>query len=64
MIKIVNNIVWAMKHKNIIILVIIDLSAAFDNVDHKVLLEVLHKCFGVEARALDWFQSYLSSRFF
>ena len=55
MIKIVNNILWAMEHKNITILVIIDLSAAFDTVDHKVLLEALHKCFGVESRALDWF---------
>ena len=55
MIKIVNDILWAMEHKNITILVIIDPSAAFDTVDHKVLLEVLHKCFGVEGRALDWF---------
>ena len=64
MIKIVNDILWAMEHTNITILVIIDLSAAFDTVDHKVLLEVLHKCFGVEGRVLDWFQNYLSSRFF
>ena len=64
LIKIVNDILWAMEHKNITILVIINLSAAFGTVDHKVLLEVLQKCFGVEGRALDWFQSYLSSRFF
>ena len=55
MIKIVNDTLWAMEHKNITILVIIDLSAAFDTVDHKVLLEVLQKCFGVEGTALDWF---------
>ena len=55
MIKTVNDISWVMEHKNITILVIIDLSAAFDTVDHKVLLEVLHKCFGDEGRALDWF---------
>ena len=53
MIKIVKDILWAMEHKNITILVIIDLSTAFDTVDHKVLLEVLHKCFGVEGRALE-----------
>ena len=41
-----------MEHKNITILVIIDLSAAFVTVDHKVLLEVLQKCFGVEGMAL------------
>ena len=63
MIKIVNDTLWAMKHKNITILVIIDLSAAYDTIDHKVLLEVLQKWFGVEGMALDWFQSYISSRF-
>ena len=61
-IKIVNDILWAMEYKNITTLVIIDLSTAFDTVDHKVPLEVLHRHFGVEGRALDWFQSYLSSR--
>ena len=64
MIKIVNDILWAMENKNITILVIIDLSVAFDTVHHKVLLEVLQKCFGVEGMVLDWFQSYLTSRFF
>ena len=64
LIKIVNDTLWAMEHKNITILVIMDLSAAFDTVDHNVLLEVLHKCFGIEGMALEWFCNYLSSRFF
>ena len=51
MIKIVNDTLWAMEHKTITMLVIIDLSAAFDTVDHKVLLEVLQKCFEVEGMA-------------
>ena len=49
-----------MKHKNITILVKKDFSATFDTVDHKVLLEVLQKCLGVENMTLDWFWSYLS----
>ena len=53
-----------MEHKNITILVIIDLSKAFDTVNHNVLLEALQKCFGIEGMALEWFHSYLSSRFF
>ena len=64
LIKIVNDILWAMEHKNITILVTIVLSAAFDTVDHKVLLEVPQKCFGIEGMAFEWFHSYLSSRFF
>ena len=43
LIKIVNDTLWAVKHKNITMLVIIDLSTAFDTVNHKVLLEVLQK---------------------
>ena len=64
LIKIVNDTPWAMEHKNITILVIIDLSTAFDTVDHKVLLEVLQKCFGIDGMALEWVCSYLPSRFF
>ena len=38
-----------MEHKNITVLVIIDLNAAFDTADHKVLLKVLQKSFGIES---------------
>ena len=62
--KIVNGALWAMEHMNITIPVIMDLIVAFDAIDHKVLLEVLHRCFGIEGMALEWFCSYLSSRFF
>jgi len=38
----------------------LDLSAAFDTVDHKVLLEILTHHFSVDGVALKWFNSYLS----
>ena len=60
LIKIVNDVLWAMEQKNITILVIMDLSVAFDTVNHTVLLEVLHKYFRIEDVALEWFHSYLS----
>jgi len=44
------------------ILVLLDLSAAFDTVDHNIRLSVLHNRFGVTDAALDWFRSYLSHR--
>ena len=41
------------------ILVLVDLSAAFDTVDHGILLERLRVTFGVDDTALAWFRSCL-----
>ena len=43
-------------------LVALDLSAAFDMVDHQILLNRLSTSFGVRGLALSWLQSYLSDR--
>jgi hypothetical protein len=43
-------------------LVLLDMSSAFDTVDHQVMLDVLRRRFDVRDAALDWFQSYFSDR--
>ena len=42
---------------------LLDLSSAFDTVDHATLLSVLRTRFGVDGAALTWFESNLSDRF-
>lgn len=51
----------AMDNGRVTILVLLDLSAAFDCVDHRLLLAQL-KSIGVHGNALNWFSLYLSQR--
>ena len=43
-----------MENRNITAVVILNLLAAFDTVDHNLLLEVLDKKFGIKDTALWW----------
>ncbi len=42
------------------VLVILDLTAAFDKVDHAVLISWLEHCVGITGSAMEWFKSYFS----
>ena len=43
-------------------LLMLDLSAAFDTINHGILLSRLNSLYGISGDALDWLKSYLSSR--
>ena len=62
LLKVRNDVLMKMNSQHAVLLVLLDLSAAFDTVDHTTLLRRLNCSFGVSGTALRWFSSYLSGR--
>ena len=52
----------AIDNGNLSLLTLLDLSAAFDTIDHPILLERLESSFGIDRLPLKWVKSYLSNR--
>ena len=55
-----DNIIGAVDEKQCVILLLLDLSAAFDTIDHDMLLSRLQKYIGLRDTALNWLRSYSS----
>ena len=64
LIKLVNDILWAMERQEVTALTALHLSAVFDTVGHEILIEVLEHQFGITNLALSWFKTYLYPRKF
>ena len=60
--KVKNDLLMNMNKGHVSLLVLLDLSAAFDTVDHKILLKTLQMKLGVFGSAPSWFKSYLEGR--
>ena len=59
---VVNDIMVNLGNGDVTMLVLLDLSAAFDTIDHDILLQRLRNRYGLQGSALTWFKSYISNR--
>ena len=62
LLKVQNDILIAIDNKKCVALLLLDMSAAFDTVDHEILLERMSKRFEIKGKVLKWFRSYLQNR--
>ena len=62
--KLVNDTLWTMENKQIAKVLILDLLATFDTVNHDLLLNVLQRKFGITNTAFKWYSNFLKLRKF
>ncbi|KAL8623498.1 hypothetical protein ACOMHN_015706 [Nucella lapillus] len=62
LLRVVNYLLQSVDRGHVAILSLLDLSAAFDTLDHGTLMRRLSATFGCRGTVLDWFKCYLSDR--
>uniref|UniRef100_A0A669DDM8 Reverse transcriptase domain-containing protein n=1 Tax=Oreochromis niloticus TaxID=8128 RepID=A0A669DDM8_ORENI len=64
LLRVFNDLLLTVESGRAAVLVTLDLTAAFDTVDHNILLSRLEHCVGLKGTVLKFFQSYLDNRSF
>ena len=57
-----SDILNSIYERKVSFIVLLDLSAAFDTIDHTIFIDRLDQTLGVRGTALCWFSSYLENR--
>ena len=63
LLRVQNDILCSLDQNKATVLVMLDLSAAFDTIDHNTLLGRLKNHFGITGKPLEWMKSYLCDRY-
>uniref|UniRef100_A0A8C4TH24 Reverse transcriptase domain-containing protein n=2 Tax=Erpetoichthys calabaricus TaxID=27687 RepID=A0A8C4TH24_ERPCA len=64
LVKVVNDLRVNADRGHLSVLILLDLSAAFDTIDHNILKNRLSQWVGLSGSVLNWFESYLAGRKF
>ena len=62
LLRVQNDVLRALDIQNDVIIVLLDLSSAFDTIDHDILLHRLRCRFKIDGVVLEWIRSYLRGR--
>ena len=63
LLKVQSDILQSLDKGNVTVLVMLELSAAFDTIDHHILLHRFEHLFRITGLALQWITSYLGNRY-
>ena len=63
LLKVTSDLLTACDEGMVSVLALLDLSAAFDTIDHEILITRLNVSFGLSGIVLKWFTSYISDRY-
>ena len=62
LVRVQNDILRSVDDNRCVILLLLDMSAAFDTVDHSILVKRLQSRYGISGSAFAWFDSFLKDR--
>ena len=62
LLKVKNDLLCSLDNNKAVLMVLLDMSAAFDTVDHDILLDRLESKFGIKHMVKSWFSTYLRDR--
>ena len=61
LLRVHNDVLEAIDQRECVFLLLLNLSAASDTVDHAILLQRLQQTYGISGKVHEWFQSYLQA---
>uniref|UniRef100_A0A8C6MHV2 Reverse transcriptase domain-containing protein n=1 Tax=Nothobranchius furzeri TaxID=105023 RepID=A0A8C6MHV2_NOTFU len=64
LLKVLDDILLANDSGDAVVLLLLDLTSAFDTIDHSILINRLERSVGFTGQALQWIRSYLTGRSF